>query len=459
MDSPPHKQQKKGDPCRSSEPTDAVSECIGDSSDDLPDESLDESPGGETEESDESCIEPEGSQACGSGDIPKKYILPTCIAEGCTSKRNAGKFANRTIDYCSYHARTYEPDWYTAMIEHRRNKNICAHNGCTSYRCRNKFNKKSINYCWKHARTYEIEWYKAMVNHYREYKQKTNPICIHDGCQKNRCQYIHDDKKTDYCVLHAREHDTIWYELHKAHLQKLQKLCILCSSPAPANKFYGRTSDFCLTHAKTEDKEYYQAFMKKKRDQRMCKHNDISGCGTAGTVEGYCIRCFTFLYPDHQRARFYMVKELCVRRYLTESFLSISIVYNKRVEGGDSARRPDALIQLETHAICIEVDEHQHTSANYECLCENKRLTQIYKDVNKPIVFIRFNPDSYINQSGVKVASCWTRTPKTNEPRVKQSSRSDWESRLAALKEHVEYWLMNVPDREIQVIQLFYDQG
>jgi hypothetical protein len=51
--------------------------------------------------------------------------------------------------------------------------------------------------------------------------------------------------------------------------------------------------------------------------------------------------------------------------------------------------------------IVLEVDENQHKS--YACECEVIRMVQIYQDFGGiPILFIRFNPDLYIDNLGNK---------------------------------------------------------
>jgi len=62
--------------------------------------------------------------------------------------------------------------------------------------------------------------------------------------------------------------------------------------------------------------------------------------------------------------------------------------------------------QIYYYIIIIEVDENKHT--NYDCNCENKRLMELSQDLqHRPIVFIRFNPYSYTDKNGVKIASYW----------------------------------------------------
>jgi len=63
------------------------------------------------------------------------------------------------------------------------------------------------------------------------------------------------------------------------------------------------------------------------------------------------------------------------------------------------------LLDLRDQVLIIEIDENEHTS--YDCSCENKHIMQLSQDVgHRPIVFIRFNPDSY-RKNDTKIPSCW----------------------------------------------------
>jgi hypothetical protein len=60
------------------------------------------------------------------------------------------------------------------------------------------------------------------------------------------------------------------------------------------------------------------------------------------------------------------------------------------------------MVDLGSHLLIIEVDENKHSS--YDCSCENKRLMLLSQDVgHRPIVFLRFNPDDYIDEAGNKI--------------------------------------------------------
>ena len=180
-------------------------------------------------------------------------------------------------------------------------------------------------------------------------------------------------------------------------------------------------------------------------------------CFTRGNLkyEGYCLYCFINTFPDKPNTRNYKTKKRSVVEYILENFPSFTWTSDKKVQDGCSKRRPDLLLDLGYQIIIIEVDENQHI--DYDCSCENKRLMELSQDVgHRPIIFIRFNPDKYIDENGDDIASCW----KITKPGLCIiNSDARWNSRLNTLKNHVEYWsnITNKTDKTIEVIQLYYD--
>jgi hypothetical protein len=82
---------------------------------------------------------------------------------------------------------------------------------------------------------------------------------------------------------------------------------------------------------------------------------------------------------------------------------------------------------------------------------------ELSQDVeHKPIIFIRFNPDKYINEENKKIPSCFSITKTTGA--LKVSMPNKWKERLNSLKENIDYWLENETDKTIEIIQLYYDQ-
>jgi len=153
-------------------------------------------------------------------------------------------------------------------------------------------------------------------------------------------------------------------------------------------------------------------------------------------------------------SRNFKTKENDVVDRVKNEFPEFSWVCDKRVVDGCSKRRPDLLLDMGTHIIIIEVDENKHDT--YDCSCENKRLMEISQDVgHRPIVFIRFNPDNYVDKDGKKISSCW----KVNGYGVMQVSKTkivEWEERIKELLSQIQYWVDNITEKTVETIELFY---
>ena len=163
--------------------------------------------------------------------------------------------------------------------------------------------------------------------------------------------------------------------------------------------------------------------------------------------EGMCMYCFANTYPDKVINKNYKTKERSVADFIQNEFQDVDISYDSTVDGGCSKYRPDIRIDMGSHVIIIEVDEHRHTG--YETTCENKRMMTISQDVNhRKLVFIRFNPDGYNG-----IPSCW----KINKKGVQSVFHpKDWNLRLEALKESVQFWIENEPEKCLSIVKLFY---
>ena len=84
---------------------------------------------------------------------------------------------------------------------------------------------------------------------------------------------------------------------------------------------------------------------------------------------------------------------------------------------------------------------------------------ELSQDLNhRPIIFIRFNPDDY-NKKDEKITSCWS-INKKGICVIKKSKKNEWQNRLNALLQQIEYWtrIENMTDKTIEIIQMFYDE-
>ena len=185
---------------------------------------------------------------------------------------------------------------------------------------------------------------------------------------------------------------------------------------------------------------------------KRCK-TDMCDIIVTNKYEGYCLYCFSNLYPD--KCINYKTKQQYVFDFVQNNFNDFSWIYDKKIYDGCSLKRPDLFLDLGYQIIIIETDENQHI--DYNTTCENKRLMLLSQDVNhRSIIFIRFNPDSYI-KDGLRIPSCWTTTERKGLIKIKDIN--EWNYRLDVLKNEIKYWINpnNKSDKIIHVIELFYD--
>ena len=173
---------------------------------------------------------------------------------------------------------------------------------------------------------------------------------------------------------------------------------------------------------------------------------------------GYCARCYIHLFPDEPISRNYKTKEYAVLEFIRNNYTEHTWINDKIIEGGCSKKRPDIFLDLMTHNIIIEIDENQHKSYDN---CELKRINLLFEDLgDRHIVFIRFNPDDYLDKDNNKITSCWS-IDRNGLSSVKKSKKNEWEYRLNTLKNTVDE-ILHIDNIEISnpitYINLFYDE-
>jgi len=227
-----------------------------------------------------------------------------------------------------------------------------------------------------------------------------NKTCIHPDCKKQPIYNIEGEPNALYCSAHKSE----------GMVNVISKTC---------------NNEWCPTYV--QDK-----------------------------YEGYCLRCFMYMFPDKPVTRNYKTKEFAVVEHIKTKYPEFTWIADKKVQDGCSMKRPDLLLDLGYQIINLEVDENQHKTSGYNC--ENKRIMQLSQDLgHRPIVFIRFNPDNF-NKQGENITSCWG-INKKGICVVKKSKKDEWTQRLTALETQIDYWVKpeNKTDKTIEIIQLFYD--
>ena len=168
-----------------------------------------------------------------------------------------------------------------------------------------------------------------------------------------------------------------------------------------------------------------------------------------------CYNCFCFKNPEHKLVRNHKTKENQIMSDLIKTFSDLNIIRDKIIAGGCSKRRPDGLIKLNDSNIIIEIDENQHNNESYSC--DNKRTMSLFEDLgNSSLTIIRFNPDKYKTKENKIVKSLFSCTKSTGQ--LKIVSQNNYNKRFNILVDTIKSQLNIIPDKELNIIKLFYNE-
>ena len=223
-----------------------------------------------------------------------------------------------------------------------------------------------------------------------------------------------------------------------------------CGKAQPYYNEPGKTKPICCSACKTTT--MIDVINKK------CKSDWCNTQINKKKYKGYCLFCYMNLFPNEKVSRNYKTKEVVVCDYIKTEFDDMDWICDKQIYGGCSKKRPDLLLDLGYQVLIIEIDENQHN--NYDCSCENKRLMELSQDLNhRPIVFIRFNPDDYLDNNK-KITSCFG-VNGHGICCVKNLKKKEWNERLNILKDTVNYWINeeHKTNKTVEVIELFYNRN
>jgi hypothetical protein len=277
-------------------------------------------------------------------------------------------------------------------------------------------------------------------------------MCIHEK-QKPFCRECNGSQ---FCIHNKTK--SICIDCGGSRICKHRKqtpFCKECGGSAFCK--HGRRKTRCKECGGSEICKHgkHNSYCKECGGSHLCKSE---WCETFGNrkYEGYCVACFVN-NPENQNKLAmlnYKTKEKEVVDKITQTFTNFDWISDKKVQDGCSRRRPDLLLDMGSHIIIVEVDENKHT--DYDCSCEHKRLMELSQDLqHRPIIFIRFNPDSYTNQEGISIKSCW-RLNKLGVLQITKTKQKEWEERIETLKQHIQYWIDYPTEKTIEIIELFY---
>ena len=372
-----------------------------------------------------------------------------CIYEGCSTRPSYNFSEKKAGIYCVKHKLSGMID-----VQHRK---------CIECGILPSFNLKGNKiplYCLTHK-------HEGMVN-------VVNKTCLE--CDKQATFNNVGQKKGLYCVEHKKN----------GMIDVKNKKCLECEVRPTFNNVGQKKGLYCVEHKKNgmidvkhktciyegcDTRPSYNLAGEKRGIycdkhklvdmidvvSKSCKSEWCQTIPHNKKYDGYCVRCFIYLFPDKPVSRNYKTKEYSVVEFVKTKFPHFDFIADKIVSDGCSKRRPDLLLDLLYQIIIIEVDENQHQ--DYDSSCENKRVMELSQDLgHRPIVFIRFNPDDY-KKDGKNITSCWG-CDKNGICVIKKSKQKEWLERLNTLEDQIKYWTdpENMTDKTIEIIQLFYDE-
>jgi hypothetical protein len=261
--------------------------------------------------------------------------------------------------------------------------------------------------------------------------------CEHPGCPKMPSYKYLEDTQPRFCAEHKTDE-----MIDGKHMRCEYVGCT--KSPTYSNPGNKRPK-MCSEHKTETMVDVFH--LKCKSEWCLTRANN--------KYENYCMFCYMNIFPDKPISFNYKTREKTVVDAIIASFPKLTWQSDKRIIDGCSRKRPDLLVDLGFQVLIIEIDENQHDI--YDCSCENKRLMELSADIgHRPIVFIRFNPDAYIDNKGNRVKTPW-KLNKSGISYIPQDKRALWADRINTLNMQISYWIENATAKTIEIIQLYYD--
>lgn len=169
-------------------------------------------------------------------------------------------------------------------------------------------------------------------------------------------------------------------------------------------------------------------------------------------LRGYCSFCYHNLFPEEPRIRNFKIKEAHFVEYVFVKYPDYEWIYDCKISGGCSDKRPDLLLDLLTHVIIIEIDEYGHVGYNQSH--EIQRMKLISGDLaDRPIIYLRLNPDNYVYNKEI-IPGCFKQHEKTGL--LIPAKNGELHKRLSRLGDRIKHHVTHIPHKT-EIEYLFYN--
>jgi hypothetical protein len=205
----------------------------------------------------------------------------------------------------------------------------------------------------------------------------------HKRCKCGKVQpcFNFEGLSPEYCKLCKKEN---MIQIHK-------RLCIKCDKNQATYNLFGLKPHYCN---QCKNDEMINVIDK-------CKN---ATCVNSGNVKYkyYCTFCYQHLFPEDELTKNIRIKtkENYVGNYLKENFSTFIHDISLWTNTCDCShrRRIDFRTLIGNTLLCIEVDENQHK--RYKEKEEEIRYDDLFMIHGGKFIFIRFNPDKFVNING-----------------------------------------------------------
>ena len=348
-------------------------------------------------------------------------MVKKCLEEGCNKQPTFNLPAETKGIYCFEHKKENMID-----VKNKR----CLEEGCNTRPTFNLPTETKGIYCFEHKKENMID-----------VKSKR---CLEEGCNKQPTFNLPTETKGIYCSEHKKE-NMINVKSKRCQEKK-------CKNDALFGLKKHRKPQFCIEHKKEnminlilenkccipECQNEYEFIV---NDEKLClKHSPNE---YEASVKRLCKWCDCYENPDvtsyvcKSCKKISNKKEWAIVRHLRKT-IDTKFEYNSsKMLQGCSKKRPDIYFDLAKHCVIVEVDEHQHKT--YEDSCECARINEIVNGIGgRPIIMIRFNPD----------------TVKNKQKRLKFSLRDRIDLLISTIKTEL---VKDYKKFQVKIIQLYYD--
>ena len=220
------------------------------------------------------------------------------------------------------------------------------------------------------------------------------------------------------------------------------KLC-LCRKARPNYNEPGETKAICCNSCKKPN----MVNVNNKKCPGLINDAGVCPFDSGGNTKynDYCAECFRRNFPTHPltfqiRSK---TKEIAVRDYINANFEGFQHDKIMTTSHCDCSikRRIDHRYLINNTLLVVETDENQHKS--YDKMDEEIRYDDLYMAFSGKWIYIRFNPDKYISNKGIR-----------KNPTIA--------SRLPILKKEIQNQISRIKNNEntelLERIYMYYDK-